>query len=484
MRPGNYTYKRQLKVTYPRVLLVRLPCRKIYPLGPVYIAAALRRAAPLLPLHLLDLALLDPVSRKRCLTETIHGFRPDVIAFSWRDVQVFSPQDMDGAMRDAFMFFYDPSLFRKARAALSGLLHIFSYHSALSGNLSLIREARKTVPSALIAVGGPSIRIFEEPLRRHMPDQVRMITELEQFFPLLGVPAPENLLEPMLDLEALERVFPQWTAYRTEELGVQTKRGCPHNCLYCLYGFLEGRQVRRREPDRVVREIEAYHTRWGSKRFWFADAQLLSDARDECHLQEVLEGIAARGLDLSWSGYMRIDGLKPGLARMMVKTGLRDIEIALNSGSQPVLDGLRMGFSVEEVMEGFRVLRSAGYMGRVKVDLSLNSPGETPETLRETMKVVDKVRGIFGPDRVTPVVFFLAIQPHTGLEKKALDDGTLKRGYNPISVWPWDIRTLIYNPPPLGRMIGRCCSRAFRRPDGKSGDAVLAHLGAALSEVS
>lgn len=468
--------------TYPRVLLVRLPCRKIYPIGPVYVAAGLQRAAPLLPLRLLDLALIDPASRKRCLTETIHGFRPDVVAFSWRDVQVFSPQDMDGAMRDAFTFFYDPSLFRKARAAFSGLLHIFSYRSALSGSLSLIREAHKIAPSALIAVGGPSIRIFEEPLRRDMPDQVRMITDLEQFFPLLGVPAPDNLLEPMLDLEALERVFPQWAAYRTEEIGVQTKRGCPHNCLYCLYGFLEGRQVRRREPGGVVREIEAYYTRWGVKHFWFTDAQLLSDASDEHHMQEVLEGIRAQRLDLSWSGYMRIDRLKPGLARVMVKTGLRDIEIALNSGAQPVLDELRMGFSVDEVMEGFRVLRSAGYRGRVKVDLSLNSPGETPETLRETMKVIDKVRGIFGPDRVTPVVFFLAVQPHTGLEKKALEEGSLKKGYNPISVWPWDIRTLIYNPPPLDRMIGRCCSRAFRHPDGERGNAILANLGAALSD--
>ena len=252
-------------MAYPRVLLVRLPCRKVYPIGPVYVAAALRRAAPLLPLQLLDLALIDPGSRKGVLTETLRLFRPDAVAFSWRDVQVFSPQDMDGAMRDAFTFFYDPSPFRKARAAVAGLFHIFSYRNALAGNLSLIREARKTAPSALVAVGGPSIRIFEEPLRRHMPDQVRLITDLEQLFPLLGVPAPENLLEPMLDLEALERVFPQWAAYRTEEIGVQTKRGCPHNCLYCLYGFLEGRQIRRREPDRVVREIEAYHTRWGGK---------------------------------------------------------------------------------------------------------------------------------------------------------------------------------------------------------------------------
>ncbi len=469
-------------MTYPRVLLVRLPCRKIYPIGPVYVAAALRQAEPLIPLRLLDLALIGPAARKRFLTETIRLFRPDVVAFSWRDVQVFSPQDMDGAMRDAFTFFYDPSFSRKARAAASGLFHIFSYRNALAANLSLLRTARKAAPSALVAVGGPSIRIFEEPLRRHMPDKVRMVPDLEQLFPLLGVPAPENLLEPMLDLAALERIFPQWTAYRSEEIGVQTKKGCPHNCLYCLYGFLEGRQVRRRGPGGVVSEVEAYHTRWGARRFWFTDAQLLSDASDENHLHEVLDGIAATGLDLSWSGYIRIDKLKAPLARLMVRTGLRDVEIALNSGAQPVLDGLRMGFSVDEAMEGFRVLRSAGYTGRVKVDLSLNSPGETTETLKETMKVVDRVRAIFGPGLVTPVIFFLAVQPHTGLEKKALEDGSLRKGYDPISVWPWDVRTLIYNPPPLGRMIGRCCADAFRRSEGERGDAVLANLGAALSD--
>ena len=112
----------------------------------------------------------------------------------------------------------------------------------------------------------------------------------------------------------------------------------------------------------------------------------------------------------------------------------------------------------------------------------MNSPGETPDTLRETIKFVDRVAEIFGPGRVTPVVFFLAVQPHTGLEQKALEDGSLKRGYDPISVWPWDIRKLIYNPPPLGGMIGRCCSRAFRCPDGETGNAILADLRAALSD--
>jgi radical SAM superfamily enzyme YgiQ (UPF0313 family) len=463
-----------------RILVVRLPCRKIYPIGPVYLLSLLKRAAPELSLRLLDLALIDPGLRMSVTQDVIREFRPDVIAFSWRDIQVFSPQDMDGGMRDAFTFFYDPSPLLKARAAVRGLMDIFSYRSALSGNLSLIRHACKVAPTSLVAVGGPAVRVFGALLRPRLPERVHVLPDIEQFLSLLAIPAPEHLDEPMIDLEAVENAFPLWTAYSGQEIGVQTKRGCPLGCLYCLYGFLEGREVRRRRPENVVREIEGYHGRWGARRFWFTDAQLLSDPKDDDHLEAILGSLANSRLDLSWSGYMRIDRLKSPLAGLMVKTGLRDLEIALNSGAQSVVDRLRMGFSVEEVMEGFKVLKAAGYAGRIMIDLSLNSPGETRETLRETLDVFEKIRRMFGPDRVTPVIFFLAIQPHTGLEKEALEDGVIKKGYDPLSVWPWHLSKLIYNPPPLGTMIGRCCALAFRDGQPEKGNTILSNLEAEL----
>jgi len=53
---------------------------------------------------------------------------------------------MDGAMRDSFAFFYDPSPFQKARAAVRGLADILSYRSAISHNLSLIRDVCEAAP--------------------------------------------------------------------------------------------------------------------------------------------------------------------------------------------------------------------------------------------------------------------------------------------------------------------------------------------------
>jgi hypothetical protein len=112
----------------------------------------------------------------------------------------------------------------------------------------------------------------------------------------------------------------------------------------------------------------------------------------------------------------------------------------------------------------------------------LNAPGETRETLLETIATVHRIKKIFGDSRVIPVVFFLAIQPHTGLESRALADGHLRVGYNPLSVMPWDVLRLIYNPPPLGSLIGRACAVAFERGRDDVGGNVLRMIESALQQ--
>lgn len=465
-----------------RVLIVRLPCRKVFPTGPLYLLSALNRGQPRPRLHLLDLALVDRGRQVRAVAEAAHELQPDAIAFSWRDMQIFSPQDLDGAMRDAFVFFHDPSLLRKAGAAFHGLADITVYKSAISRNIRIIRRSADMFPNAQLALGGPSIRIFGDRVRARLPRRLRVFQEggLETFFDSLGIQPPPDIIEPEMDLGMVENVFPQWQAYKDEVVGVQTKLGCPHKCLYCLYGYLEGRAVRRRDPARVVKEVAGYARRWGARKFWFADAQLLSDRRDHDHLGAILEGILSEGLELQWSGYMRIHEIQPPLASLMVRSGLHDLEVSLNSGAQAVIDTLRLGFTLEQVMKGFEVLKNAGYSGRVLVNLSLNAPGETAETLLQTVAVVRRIKAIFGEGRVVPVVFFLAIQPHTGLETHALEHAHLRQGYDPLSVMPWDVLRLIYNPPPLGSLIGRACAVAFARGGEDVGENVLRMIESGL----
>ena len=465
-----------------RILIVRLPCHKVYPTGPVYLLSLIHRAAPAARVRLLDLALAPRKTHWAAVKEAVAELRPDAIAFSWRDLQIFSPQDLDGAMRDAFAFFHDPSLGRKVQAAFRGLGDILRFRSTVAHSLSLIRSTSAANPSVPIAVGGPGIRIFGDRLRSKMPGRVRVFTEtsLDGFFAHLGLGMPSNPIEPEIDLAFLEASFPQWPEYRADAIGIQTKLGCPHGCLFCLYGFLEGKEARRRAPELVVAEIERYVSRWGARRIWFADAQLLSGPGDREHLAGILVGILKARLRIEWSGYLRIHEIDPPLASLMVRSGLADLEVSLNSGAQVVLDALNLGFTVPEVIRGCETLAGAGYRGKVLVNLSLNAPGETRETLLETMETVRKITRIFRAGRVVPVVFFLAIQPHTGLERKAIARGQIRANYDPLSVLPWDVIRLIYNPAPLGRLIGRACAEAFRQGGDEVGQRILEKVEAGV----
>ncbi|MED5469836.1 MAG: radical SAM protein, partial [Cyanobacteriota bacterium] len=59
-----------------RVLLVRLPCNPIFPIGPIYLADHLHKCFPDLPQRILDLAALPVLDVERVLLATIDQFRP------------------------------------------------------------------------------------------------------------------------------------------------------------------------------------------------------------------------------------------------------------------------------------------------------------------------------------------------------------------------------------------------------------------------
>lgn len=79
----------------------------------------------------------------------------------------------------------------------------------------------------------------------------------------------------------------------------------------------------------------------------------------------------------------------------------------------------------------------------------------------ESVASYKKIVGIMGESQVYPALFFLGIQPHTGLADRLVEEGYLPRNYNPFSMNPLMIKKLLYNPPPLGKIITRACLKAW-----------------------
>lgn len=270
-----------------------------------------------------------------------------------------------------------------------------------------------------------------------------------------------------VDFPYIEAIFPDFHQHLDEEIGVQTKRGCPYQCHFCLYNRIEGPRQRNRDPQEIAREIEALNHRYGVRKIWFTDAQFCSSKRSARHAEAVLDAMLERQLEVQWSGYLRLNYLTPELAAKMVRSGLCSIDLSF-TGSQEVIDSLTLGYSLEQQMGALEMFRDAGYTDqKVKLYMPLNAPGESCITLRDTVVQVERLYAMFGKENVLPFIFFIGIQPGTPVERLLIEQGYLNADYDPLSLNPFVIKRLLYNPRPLGPLIGRAYLEAVQQLQGK-----------------
>lgn len=471
------------------ILYIFLPCKKVYPIGVTYLADFIHRRKPEVRQRILDLSLFSESQRTQAIRDAALDFKPDLVCFSWRDIQIFSPHEGDASLEHAFNFYFASNPIKRVAASFAGLKQLYRYYSHIRANLSYPWLIRKEFPKSQIMIGGGAFTAFADQLIEKLPegtigilgegeDAILKVVngeslENERYIIREGKQtrkgnqgAPALLDALTVDLPYLTSIFPQHASYMDESIGVQTKRGCPYDCAFCLYPYIEGKRVRYRPPEMVVKDISQHYHQWGARRFWFTDAQFITGKEAYPQCTEILERILSEKLEIEWSGYIRTSLITPELAKLMVRSGVGDLEVAITSGSQEVLNNLHMGFKLERLYDGCRYLAEAGFKGKVILNYSLNSPKETEESLLQSVESYKKVASILGEERVFPLMFFLGIQPNTDLEHRLLEEGYLSAGYNPLMLTPTSIRKLLYNPAPLNKIIAKACLTAWEHKEG------------------
>ncbi len=461
-----------------------------------------------MPQRILDLAALPLLDVERVLLATIEAFRPTLLVFSWRDIQIYAPVDGRGGnpLQNSFEVFYAPNPLHRLRGAFGGLRLMGAFYGELWRNLRLVRRglrrARRFHPAARVVIGGGAVSVFYEQLGKSLP--AGTVVSVGEGEPLLeklisgrslasercyvvGEPPrqgliheqPEGVIKTACDYTYIASIWPQLDWYLDGGdfyVGVQTKRGCPHNCCYCVYTVVEGKAVRVNPVEEVVAEMRQLYDR-GVRGFWFTDAQFIPARRYIEDAKQLLRAILAAGMDdIRWAAYIRADNLDAELAELMVETGMDYFEIGITSGSQELVRKMRMGYNLRTVLENCRLLARAGFREHVSVNYSFNVIDERPETIRQTVAYHRELERIFGADKVEPAIFFIGLQPHTHLEQYGFDQGLIEPGYNPMSMMPWTARKLLWNPEPMGSVFGRICLEAFETNPGDFGRTVMALL--------
>src|SRR3989337_2998004 len=154
------------------ILYIWLPCKKVFPAGPASIAGYVHQKRPNVRQRLLDLSLINKSERLKAVTDTIEEFKPDIIAFSWRDVQIYDPHGEDDSLELAFNFYYSPNIFKKLLAGIRGISMVFTYENHLKEKLYLIKKTIKKFPDRTYVIGGGHFMWFHNEIITNLPEGV------------------------------------------------------------------------------------------------------------------------------------------------------------------------------------------------------------------------------------------------------------------------------------------------------------------------
>ncbi len=303
------------------ILYVFLPCKKVYPIGVTYLADFVHRRCPEVRQQILDLSLYPLSQRANALRDTASACAPDLVCFSWRDIQIFSPHEGDASLEHAFNFYFASNPLKRVAASFQGLKQLYQYYSGIRATLSYPWLIRKEFPKSRIMIGGGAFTAFADQLIEKLPEGTigilgegeEAILKMVQGQPLDGerflireggqvLKGEQRATVPLetqsVDLPYLTSIFPQYRAYVGEAIGVQSKRGCPYDCAFCLYPYIEGKRVRYRPPETVVRDVAQHYQSWGARRFWFTDAQFITGREAYPQCTEILERIITEKLEI------------------------------------------------------------------------------------------------------------------------------------------------------------------------------------------
>ncbi len=220
---------------------------------------------------------------------------------------------------------------------------------------------------------------------------------------------------------------------------VITSRGCPFTCRFCSVNrFFNGRWAFR-SPRNVVDELESLVHKFGVRLVYFSDDLFtLRPERAIGICREILD----RRLDLVWMAETRVDCVDEELLGWMRQAGCYRVYYGVESGSQKILKAINKRFTVRQVADAFEMTHRAGI--EPCCFLMVGNPGETPETIAETVRLVQAIR-----PATMPVIGITTILPGTDLYELSKRQGLISDEYwltdeaPPLYTGEYDIDGLI-----------------------------------------
>ena len=279
--------------------------------------------------------------------------------------------------------------------------------------LEWIRGVKRELPGVKVVVGGYNLRVY--PQASVSPPEIdfgcfnsayetfpRLLAALENNASLDGVPGLiykragriiqtdygkdpdfEDYPNPARHLLPNE-LYAEFPTERKNFTVMVTSKGCPRGCEFCEAGRT---LYNPRSVSTVANEIQECCDRYGIREIDIFDYDFLVDRK---RVIGICDEILKRNLNVLWACRARIDSVDGELLTKMKAAGCGRIYFGIESGVQELLDRVKKRLTIEQVHEAIRMTQRHGI--RALGFFMTGLPGETRETLRQTVKFAMSLR--------------------------------------------------------------------------------------------
>ena len=196
-------------------------------------------------------------------------------------------------------------------------------------------------------------------------------------------------------------------------LSLYTGRGCRSRCTFCLWPQTVGGHVyRTRSVDNVLEEAALVRQLFPQVKELFFDDDTFTDDRDRA--MAIARGLGKLGL--TWSCNAKAN-VPSEMLKVLRDNGLRLLLVGYESGSQRILNNIKKGLRVERARRFAADCRDLGIT--IHGTFIVGLPGETAETIRETIRFAREVN----PHTIQ--VSVAAPYPGTEMYRQARENGWL-----------------------------------------------------------
>lgn len=201
-------------------------------------------------------------------------------------------------------------------------------------------------------------------------------------------------------------------------LNIATTRGCPFKCNWCAKPIY-GNRYNSHSPEYITKHIKFLSNTYGVNRFWMCDDIF---GLKPNWVQNFNTELKKEKLNISYYIQSRVDLLlKEDTIDALAESGLEEVWVGAESGSQAILDAMDKETKVEQIYQATRLLKAKNV--RVAFFIQFGYLNETKEDINKTIAMIKELL----PDNIGISVSYPL--PGTKFYDKVKDDLQLKANW-------------------------------------------------------